>query len=164
MRTSRRPWRRAVLPLLVVVGSSCTMSGVSFARDQRLAIVSPPDNAAVTLPFRLSWTATELVGRYRFLVVFDRSPMRPNAALRSLVAQTDPCRQRPDCPDELWLAQNNVLVTDGSSVTIESLTDTRQNAHSVEEHHATVVLIDKATGRRVGQRAWIREFSVERPA
>ena len=133
---------------------------MSFARDNRLSIVVPGDNASVGLPFTLTWKAPELTDR--FVIFFDRAPMRPNTDLLSVVAQTDPCRTRPKCPDDLWLSQNNVYVTDHTSLVVNTLPDTRQNGSSLDEHEVTIVLMDRTTGRRIGQEAWVRDFSVNR--
>lgn len=158
-RATRRrvSWMGAALVGLVV--QACAVSGLSFEQDDRINLQSPPANETVRLPFEVRWTARDFDGRY--VVFFDRSPMRPNQTLRSLVPSNDPCRARTGCPDAAWLAERDIYVTSGTTVRIEALPEERANNRSKDRHRLTVVLLDER-GRRAGESAFVREFIVER--
>lgn len=142
-----------------VLTSACAVSGLSFVQDTRLKILTPRDNETVSVPFTVSWTVEDFAGS--FVVIFDRSPMRPNQDLRSLVPEGDPCRAEPDCPDASWLADRDIYVTDANSVSIERLPDRRDNDRSKDRHDLTIVFLDEQ-GRRSGEAAFTSEFIVER--
>ena len=143
--------------LLLLAG--CATEGLAFVRDDRVTIDEPDDNQTVRLPFVVRWTASDYDGR--FVVFFDRSPMRPNQSLRSLVPEDDPCRTEPDCPDEQWLEDRNIYVTNASPLRVERLPDERDNDRAKDRHELTIILLDE-TGRRSGESAFVREFIVER--
>lgn len=161
--SSRRTRSRlAVGPLLIgaLALPSCGVSGLSFVTDNRVRIVAPTENATVALPLRLTWSARDYGGS--FVVLFDRSPMRPNQTLRSLVPEDDPCRTQVDCPDAQWLSERNVYVTDETRLVVENLPDLRgDNDRAKDRHDVTIVLLDEE-GQRMGESAFTREFIVER--
>jgi hypothetical protein len=93
---------------------------------------------------------------------FDRSPMRPNQDLLSLVDQDDPCRQAPVCPDAQWLENHGpIYVTAEPGLQVSTLPNLRPNDRSEDRHLLTLVLLDER-GRRVGESTFIREFIIER--
>lgn len=156
--TSR--WRQvAIGGIALVLSPSCAVNGLSFVADTRVAIVQPVENAEVSLPFTVEWTAEDIDDTYA--VFFDRSPMRPNQSLLSLVPEGDPCRAERDCPTADWLAGRNIYVTSDTSIEIETLPDLRNNNRSKDRHEVAIVLLN-ADGRRVGELAVTREFIVER--
>lgn len=142
-----------------VLASACAVSGLSFVADTRVKILQPEENEEVTVPFTVDWTVDDYDGR--FVLFFDRSPMRPGQDLRSLVPERDPCRAEPGCPDEAWLADRNVYVTDANSLVIDAIPDRRDNDRGKDRHELTIVLLDR-DGRRAGESAFTREFIVER--
>lgn len=154
---STRPALGAVVSVVALALSGC--GSTPLTADDRLTITSPAENAEVRLPFRVSWKADGIEGA-RVAVVFDRSPMAPRRPLLSLVGARDPCRLQPGCPDERWLADNHVHVTDGTEVNVEALPD-RRRGRTRDGHRLTIVLLDEH-GRRVGESAFIRNFVVER--
>jgi hypothetical protein len=101
---SRQPWAWVVV--LAALVSGCAVDGLAFVRDDRLDILSPSSGDTVRLPFEVRWSARDVDAKY--LVLFDRTPMRPNRSLRSLVPSEDQCRTRPGCPDEQWLTDHNL--------------------------------------------------------
>ena len=156
----KRNHRLAALVIAVaLLASGCAVRGLAFVADTRLEIVSPKDNETVTLPFTVTWTMDDYDGR--FLVFFDRSPMRPGQNLRSLVPEGDACRTERRCPDAEWLADRNIYVADGNRVVIETLPDRRENNRSKDRHDVTIVLLDD-DDRRSGETAFTKEFIVER--
>lgn len=138
---------------------ACAVRGLSFVTDDRLKIVDPKQNATVSLPFEVTWTVKNYDGL--FAVFFDRSPIRPNQTLRSLVPSDDPCRSESSCPDADWLADRNVYVTDGTGVVVDRLPDRRDSDRSKDRHDMTIVLLDE-NGQRTGESAFTKEFIVER--
>jgi len=154
---SRRLWVWALVPVLL--GSGCAADGLAFVRDERVEILSPSSGATVRLPFEVRWSASDVDARY--LVLFDRTPMRPNRSLRSLVPSDDQCRARPSCPDERWLADHDLYLTDGTSIRVQDLPEERTNHRAKDRHEVTIVLIDDR-GRRIGESVFIREFIVDR--
>ena len=151
----RWAWLAVIAPLT----SGCALNGLAFAEDTRVKIDAPAAEATVRLPFDVRWHADGFDGTY--LVVFDRSPMRPGQTLQSLVAHDDPCRSRPSCPDRQWLADHSLYLTSATHVRIDDLAEERTTKRAKDRHQLTVVLLDRS-GRRVGESAFIREFIVDR--
>jgi hypothetical protein len=154
---SVRRWALGLVPVLLVSG--CAVDGLAFVRDDRLDILSPASSATVRLPFEVRWSAPEIDARY--LVLFDRTPMRPQQTLRSLVPSDDQCRARPGCPDEQWLADHDLYLTSGTSIRVQDLPEERTTSRAKDRHEVTIVLID-SRGRRIGESVFIREFIVDR--
>jgi hypothetical protein len=142
-----------------MLASGCALNGLAFAQDERVHIQSPASEATVDLPFDVRWTAEHFDGK--FLVLFDRSPMRPGQTLLSLVPHNDPCRSRPRCPDAQWLADHSLFLTADTHVHVDDLAEERTNKRAKDRHQLTIVLLDRQ-GRRVGESAFIREFTVAR--
>lgn len=148
-----------VVAALLLAASACGRE-LDFARDERVSIVQPDENATVQLPLELSWTAEDFDGR--FAVFVDRSPMRPGKDVRSLVPREDEvCRSNPRCPDENWLSARGVYLTSSPLLVVRSVPDRRSSDHQADRHEITIVLLDDE-GRRQGEGAFIREFRVER--
>jgi hypothetical protein len=149
------------LALIATLGlSGCAVQGLSFMEDDRINIIRPAENERLRLPFDVRWTVKNFDGL--FALFFDRSPMRPNMDLRSLVSEDDPCISVPGCPDAEWLENHGpVYVTDQRILRVDALPDPRDNDRLKERHQLTIVLLDR-TGRRLGESAFITDFSVER--
>jgi hypothetical protein len=139
--------------------SGCAASGLSFKQDHRVSIVTPRDNAEMSLPLHVSWKARDFDGY--FGVFFDRSPMKPGQSLDALVPKSDPCRTRASCPDAAWLAERHIYVTQGTDLQVPQLPDRRENNRSKDRHEIVIVLLD-AKGRRVGESVFTDEFIIER--
>ena len=150
---------RLLVAALLLSGAGCGRE-LNFARDDRVSIVAPEENATVTLPLELSWSVEDFVGR--FAVFVDRSPMRPGKDVRSLVPREDEvCRANPRCPDENWLSARGVYLTSSPSLVVRSVPDKRSSDRQADRHEVTIVLLDEQ-GRRQGEGAFIREFRVAR--
>jgi hypothetical protein len=147
------------LAVAAVVLHGCAVDGLAFVEDKRVRLVSPGANDTVRLPFELRWTATDVDGS--FAVFFDRAPIRPGRSLRALVPEGDVCRTDPACPDAAWLEERDVYVTTETRLVVEHLADQRDNTRQDDRHDVTIVLLDER-GRRNGEAAFTREFTVER--
>lgn len=147
------------LLLLVATMSGCATNGLSFVQDDRISIVSPADNAELTLPLQVEWKARDFDGFYA--VFFDRSPMRPGQSLQSLVPDNDPCRTQDACPDAAWLAERHIFVTETTLLQVPQLPDRRENNRSKDRHEIVIVLLD-ASGTRIGESVFTNEFIIER--
>ncbi|HVF74487.1 MAG TPA: hypothetical protein VM938_05515 [Acidimicrobiales bacterium] len=155
---SRVRWSAALLACAWL--TACSTSNLDFVADNRVKFLEPAHEAAVTLPVEISWEAEDFDGMFGVFV--DRAPIRPGQDLRSLVPHDDElCRRRPDCPDAAWLATKRVYVTESTSVRIEELADRRAGNRQADRHEVVIVLLDHE-GRRVGEAAFVREFTVER--
>lgn len=155
-----RARRRLAIALLAMVGlGGCAVDGLAFVQDDRVEITVPTGGETVRLPFDFSWKSRGFEGTYA--VFFDRSPMRPNRDLLSLVDDRDPCRALPGCPTANWLADRDIYVTQQSSVRVERLPDYRREDRGRDRHTATLVLLGP-DGRRLGESAFVVEFFVER--
>ena len=151
------------LVFLSVTLPACGVSGLAFATDDRLEIVSPEDRAEVTLPMTVRWRAHDLdLGDGSFGIFVDRAPQPPGESLAWIARDDDTCVASRACPDEQYLAERGVYSTRRTSFTIDLLpftnpTDVRRR----EFHEFTIVLLD-ASGVRIGESAWFVEFQVER--
>ena len=143
--------------LLAAALPACSADNLSFKTDTRVEIVSPVENERVRLPAHIRWTVADFDGR--FGVFIDRAPMRPGRTVRSLVPEKDPCRQLPRCPDERWLADRGIYVTDATELVLERLPND-DDERRTDAHDVTIVLLD-AEGRRVGEAAFITGFRVD---
>ena len=140
---------------------SCAINDLAFREDTRLSITSPSDREEVSLPMTLEWETTDdLPAGTTFAVFIDRSPPPPGRSVRWLFRDDDVCERDPTCPDEEFLADRHVYVTDETSVTIANVRRGRDDDRR-ELHEAAIVLIGR-DGDRLGEAAFIREFAVER--
>lgn len=154
------PARKCVaLAVALVTLPACAVNGLSFSKDDRVTITAPRESDRVELPLEVSWEVEDFDGT--FAVFFDRTPMRANQTVLSLVDEDDPCRRRGQCPDDDWLRDRHIYITTETSVRVEALPDLRDNDRSPDRHQVTIVLLDTA-GRRIGESAFFNDFIVER--
>lgn len=125
--------------------SGCALSDLNFRQDHRLTMVAPQESATVTLPFTVSWSFADRLGKpggvSKFAVFVDASPIAPGDTLDSL--------------DRSERAA--VVVTTSTSTRVPSLDTSSPSA----QHDVTVVLLD-AGGHRVGETAAHVSFYVTR--
>jgi hypothetical protein len=152
-------WRGRWVALACLLAQGCSVSGLSFVRDDRLRLRSPGISETVELPFEVRWSARDFVGR--FVVLFDRAPMRPNHDLRALVPSDDPCRAQRGCPSSEWLRERNIYVTSTTSILVEDLPEERSAGRTKDRHELTIILLDD-DDRRLGESVFVREFIVDR--
>ena len=160
--------RRIRLAALVLAGATllpaCAVSGLGFANDHRVKIITPKDRAKVDLPVTITWRAPKIqrsATKGPFFVVFlDRAPIRPGQSLRAVADDT--CNRTPGCPDLSYLRDRYVFVMKTTSLTLDVVPKkSGQRTGAKESHEATIVLVD-ADGRRMGEAAYKVEFSVKK--
>ena len=148
-----------VAPLL----SGCAVHGLAFVADKRVKIVSPRDQSKVQLPLRLAWSSTiSTTGPLEYAVFVDSHPMRPGQNIEDWIPPTDSCHFTPGCPNKSWLAQRFVFITTAHSLNLALVpTLPASGGKSAENTHSvTIVLLNKQTGRRVGESAFLTTFQV----
>ena len=146
--------------IAVVLLPSCAVSGLSFREDTRVSIVAPTDRQEVRVPFTLDWTAGDLASGTTFAVFVDGAPPPPGHSVAWLFRDDDQCKNVQGCPDATFLADRDIFVTDQTKITIERLSRQRKDDRR-EIHEATIVLIGP-DGDRLGESAFIREFTLDR--
>lgn len=124
-----------------------------------MSITTPGDRAKVRLPVKVAWSATDLPSGTRYAVLVDRSPQPPGEALDWFARGDESCKARPDCPDETYLAERSVHVTDEPSISLAQLPARTTDRRYRDFHEVTVVLLD-SDGRRIGESAWAVQFRV----
>ncbi|MEU7004722.1 hypothetical protein [Nonomuraea sp. NPDC046570] len=155
----------AVLAAFALCGTvSACGSGLQFSQDHRLRFTSPEDRGTVTLPFRLAWTMHDAPSGSTFAVMLDHNPPPAGEQLSWLFRHDAACRADLGCPTPEFLAENGIYTTRQPQQLIDALSaPTGQQHRGREAHTATVILLDRS-GRRIGETAWYREFSIERGA
>lgn len=162
----------AVLAALMVLLSGCVdLSELQFKQDDRLDFTSPETNELVELPLEVTWTMDDftalpprVLGGPRtdagyFAVFVDRAPVKPRESLDVLGEDDPACSSDPRCPDKRYLSSLGVYTTHRTSITIP-LVPPLPSKEDVQQHQVTVVLLD-AEGRRIGESAWFRQFTME---
>ncbi len=161
---------RLVVVILAVVAaaSSCAVHGLEFMTDDSVAITSPLNRADVQPPFTISWRvrAASLAGQIAdgrqpgyFAVFIDRTPVRPGQNLKVLTDHV--CQQTPGCPSPAYLAQLNVYLTGGMSLTVTTLPNlvpagARPNKLDYL-HQATIVIVNRQL-QRIGEASFSVNF------
>jgi hypothetical protein len=150
----------AVLVLSISL-ASCAFSGLAFIADKRVTIISPKDEQSVRLPVKLQWTSQiKASAGLEYAVFVDSQPMRPGQTIENWIPPTDSCHFTPGCPNKQWLAQRFVFITTQHELTFSLLPTltTGGGKDAQNTHNVTIVLLDKKTGRRVGESAFLTTF------
>lgn len=159
MRVVRGVCRAILLGTAALTATSCATSGLSFRQDDRFSWVNPKSGAEVTLPFELDWEMEGYDGL--FAVFVDGIPMRPGDTLLDMVPDAHPCRSQPTCPDEDWLADEDIFVTADTSVVIDGIRDGSGSRSDRDPKEITIVLLDD-DGKRTDESAFVREITIDR--
>jgi hypothetical protein len=151
---------------------------LSFTADRRIHITAPAANSAVSVPFTVRWSVRDFqritpklgtdtsrrpVSTHAgyFAVFVDSNPMGPGQSFDALLHDDPECASSPTCPDLNYLNQRlGVLVTSGTSVTIDSVSGTGVGGAGSNTHGVTVVMVD-SRGRRIGDSSWYVSFTVK---
>lgn len=164
--SQRRIGRKTVVVLAVVIASAvlggCAIHGLAFRADKRVTIVTPRDQAQVTEPVEIRWTSKiPASSDIEYAVFVDSHPMRPGQTIENWIPATDSCHHTPGCPNPQWLAQRFVFITSQTQVTLKLLPTLSTGGQAAENTHSvTIVLLDKRTGQRVGESAFLTTFVV----
>lgn len=150
---------RLCLAAAALIATSCAVDGLSFREDYRFSWVHPSSGEQVTVPFELDWEMDGYDGL--FAVFVDGSPMRPRQTLLDIVPDEDPCRSQPACPDEAWLADEDIFVTEETSVVIDDVRDGSGERSDRDPKVITIVLLDD-DGTRTNESAFVREITIDR--
>lgn len=168
--------RTLAAPLVVVLGllfAACGTNGLNFLQDNRVAITAPSDRAQVDFPITVTWTVKDFKitgadGQRRpdagyFGVFVDRSPQPPQEKQEWLVRENQRCRRIPGCPDEEFLALQDIHSTTERKFTIGSLPEPSSNStqRRREFHDVTIILLN-GMGERIGESAFTVQFEVNR--
>lgn len=164
--------RRMALVALAAALSFSACTDVSFRIDRRLHFLAPRDRDVVKVPFTLRWSMADfqVVGPGQgtptrhagyFAVFVDRAPVHPGQSLKAVAGGDRQCKLQPGCPDTQYLADHRVYTTTGTSFTLTQVPAVAGSRDTVQLHQVTVVLLD-ASGRRIGESAWTRQFKMRR--
>lgn len=153
-----------------LVTASCSTSGLSFKQDERVTILAPADRAEVRLPVTVRWKVNDFEvtgptdapkrGAGYFGVFVDRSPQPSGKTVDWLVADDVECKSQRACDDPGYLAARGIFTTSDTSFTVTRLNELRRDGRR-ELHEVIVVLLD-GKGRRLGEGAFVAEFSLDR--
>ena len=143
---------RALAAACLLVACSCQTTGMSFTREDRLAIEAPRPRALVELPVEMRWDTSRELARdiedsddeLYFAVFVDRAPIRGGKDISDMVDAE--CRRTPGCGDEAWFNERGVYFTSEPSIVIRDLEDLRhdRNREDRDLHRATVVVMRRA--------------------
>jgi hypothetical protein len=147
--------------LLATTLAGC--GNLSFRVDKRLHWQAPPARALVKLPVVVSWSMPAFAPGGRFAIFVDRAPIKPGQTLRAVGSNDASCKHDPTCPNADYLAQRQIYTTSSPSITLTEVSPLRTSRDRVQLHQLSVVLLD-ATGHRIGESAWTREFRLRRVA
>lgn len=150
---------RIVTAAVVVFAACCGTSG-GFTDDQRIEITAPGSLETVELPVRLEWKVRHLPPTAtQFAAFVDRGAMAPGRSLRSMMDHA--CQERPGCPDEIYLRQQNIYVTTDAELSLATVPILGGVVGAADQpvHTVTVVMLDR-DGRRVSGAADVIELRV----
>jgi hypothetical protein len=135
-------------------------SGLEFTQDRRLHFTSPQSDALTHLPVTVSWTIKNVrttgADADTFGVFIDRHPIKVGHNVDSVLP-------KGTRPTRALLAESNVYVTSTDQLTLKLVPDLDNDTASRQRHTATVVLLD-ASGTRVNESSWSRQFDLPRSA
>jgi hypothetical protein len=140
--------------------AGCAVHGLAFKADKRVTILTPRDEEKVRVPVQIRWTSKiPASADLEYAVFVDSEPMRPGQTIESWIPSTDSCHHTPGCPNKQWLEQRFVFITTQDHITLQlvpTLTTGGKDAQST--HSVTIVLLNKSTGQRVGESAFLTTF------
>lgn len=167
--------RRYVCALvaLVLLSTGCRFNDLAFRLDERLDIVTPEDQADVTLPFELRWTVEDFEvtgpdGKTShdagfFAVFLDESPMPPGETPAYVARDDESCLRSQGCPDEIYLSDHGIRLTQETTLTIDALRDMRPvDRPSAPDNHTITIVLLNGRSERIGESARSVDLIVER--
>lgn len=155
--------RVVVLATLAAVATACSLDSSSFRDSSTLAIGLPQTRAIVDLPTTVAWTEAEVEGVRGYAVFINQAPMPPGKQVEWVARGDDECRRIPGCPDESWLRNHGIYVTDTTSVELTVVPGPQAGARRRSDDGVEVVVVPlDVDGRRLGDSAASRLFYVDR--
>jgi hypothetical protein len=150
--------------VVALLASSCSTSGLSFKKDERVEIKTPSDREKVTLPVTVSWTVRDfdVPEDGSFGIYVDRAPQPPSQTQAWLVRDDIRCKRTPGCPDEAYLAQLEAHTSTQTSFTIDRLPLPAETAQRRREFHDVTIVLLNPEGERIGESAFTVQFEVDR--
>lgn len=141
--------------------AACGTHGLSFKLDDRVSFVTPTNHAKVALPITIRWNVKDFstADGASFGVLVDRTPPPPGKTLGWLFRNDDSCGAN-ECEDADYRLQRGVLSTQSTTFTLDEIA-TIGDRNDGDGHEVTVILLD-AEGRRIGEGAWSRQFTLDR--
>jgi hypothetical protein len=153
--------------LVAVLCTGCAVNGLAFKANDSVKILSPVDQSTAHLPLHVRWASSiPAKENVEYAVFLDSSPMAPGQNFLDWIPSDDPCHQERGCPNTQWLNQHFIYVTTRKHVTIPLLPPPSNQTDAAEvrnSYHVTIVLLNKKTGRRLGESAWSSTVVVSQP-
>lgn len=128
-------------------------SGLEFVQDHRLSFTAPASDQLTRLPVTISWSM-KTPGDYHFGVFVDQQAVKVGQNIDSVLPKDTK-------PTTALLAEANVYETDQDHITLRFIPDLQYDRASRQRHDVTIVLLD-ASGNRINESAWVREFDLPR--
>ena len=165
--------RSVAMACSVIVLSGCAMQGLTFVQDNRVTISAPRDRAKVKLPVTVAWTVEnfKVTGRDGrrgtdagyFGVYVDRAPQPPQRTQNWLLREDTQCLTTPGCPNETFLAEQNIHSTTETTFKVERLpAPPSEDAQRRREFHEVTIVLLNGRGERIGESAFTIEFELDR--
>ena len=161
----------ALAALALLACSGCVPDGLAFRADKRLTILTPEDEAEVSLPLTIRWQMKDFdvvepgtpvrEGAGYFAVFVDQTPISPGENVRSLAKGDLSCDPAAGCPDAQYLAERDVYVTTDTELVLTELPE--RTGRGAGRHKATIVLLD-GMGNRIGESRFKVDFEVRQGA
>jgi hypothetical protein len=151
--------RRALVPVLCLAISSCSVQGLAFRIDDRLQIVNLADRSTIEIPFDLHFTFDGTLssdGVAAFGILIDWTPPPPGKSLASLLEDDPACQGQQGCPDG-YLERNRIVITTDRTYLMDNVPVGTDRQERRGFHELTIVLVD-ADGRRIGETAAFARF------
>jgi hypothetical protein len=165
LRARRTVPGAVLLAALSLTGCGLThLQDLNFRVDNRLHFLAPKDRSTVTRPFTVSWAMSDFRTAAKgsepptrdagyFAVFVDRTPIKPEQTMRSLVSNDQACQLDPTCPNRSYLEGLGVYLTTGTSLRLTQVPNVAGDREKLQQHSITVVLMD-TSGHRIGESAW----------
>jgi len=155
----------AMAALLLLAGCGLPdLENLNFRVDDRLHFVSPEARSTVRAPLTVTWEMEDFRIAAKdseppshdagyFAVFVDQTPVKPGHTMDDVAEGDAMCENRPGCPDDTYLAANDVYTTTKTSIEIPVIPDITGSQEELQLHTITVVLMD-TSGHRIGESAW----------
>jgi hypothetical protein len=148
--------------LVLALALTACANNLNFRADHRLHWQTPAARKLVSAPFTLAWRF-DGTPPAAFAIFVDRTPIKPGQTLKAVAGGDQTCKAEPTCPDATYLAERQVYMTTTMSLALAQVLPLSSDREGTQLHQATVVVLD-ASGHRIGESAWTRQFKMRRVA